>query len=269
MGKRMLTAAALLLTAALIWLIPLGKEREKGAEKRTGTMLVWVTEKESAVTFWLKKQAAAFEKAAGKRVYLRKAEKQEAQDALAHRPSAVIPDLLIGPEGEEKAALRGYALFLRDDAAAALTPAPTSPLFSRPTPSPGPSKPRPTLPPWEEMGAVLVPAEGEWAVPGAIKSADPPGDFSRGKARAALLTGGQAARLTVGYRAYPLPEGKGLLPVLARAFSQDGQAFLAFLREKEAQRALMDFGLYALKERLYPPQDPVRFLIDESRADGE
>lgn len=266
MGKRIaVTCAALLLTAALVWVFPGKKARPREAEEARPVLLVWVTEKESAVAGWLKKQAAAYEKKTGKRTLVRRAESGEAADALAGAPGAVIPDLLAGPEGEEAVALRGYALFLRDDQAVPVTPAPTSPLFSRPTVQPLSATEPPALPPWETVGAVLTPPDLADAVPGAVASADPPADFQTGRARAALLTAGQAARLTVGAQAYPVPLGRGLVPVRARAFSPSGREFAAFLKETAAQRALAAHGLYALHEALYPPDDPVRSLIDASR----
>ena len=270
MGKRIaVTCAALVLTAALVWLFPGKQEQPGNAGSARPVLLIWVTERESAAMGWLKKQAAAYEKKTGVRTLMRRAEGEEAADALAAKPGAVIPDLLVGPEGDEAVALRGYALFLRDDGTVPVTPAPTSALFFRPSPQPLETPAPPAFPSWDTVGAVLTPRELSGAVPGAVASADPPADFQAGRARAALLTAGQAARLTVGARAYPVPDGGGLIPVRARAFSPRGQAFEAFLKEKDAQRALAAHGLYALAEPLYPPDDPVRFLIDASRGQKE
>ena len=148
---------------------------------------------------------------------------------------------------------------------AVATPAPTSALFFRPSPVPSSDRPGPTLPPWADVGAVLVPKEGKDAVPGAGLSKDPPGELAAGKARAALLTPGQAARLTAGFRAYPVPEGKGLIPVRAEALTEDGQSFLLFLLREDRQDALRENGLFSLTRRLYSPEDPVRYLVDGSR----
>ena len=114
-------------------------------------------------------------------------------------------------------------------------------------------------------GRCWCPKEGKDAVPGAVLSKDPPGELAAGKARAALLTPGQAARLTAGFRAYPVPEGKGLIPVRAEGLTEDGQSFLLFLLREDRQDALRENGLFSLTRRLYSPEDPVRYLVDGSR----
>ena len=82
--------------------------------------------------------------------------------------------------------------------------------------------------------------------------------------RAALLTPGQAAGLAVGFRAWAVPEGKGLLPVKGRAYSQAGNQFIAWLQSDAAQRALAQAGLFSPRLRLYAADDPIRYLIDSS-----
>ena len=225
---------------------------------------VWITEKEAAVSAWLRKQAAAFEKATGQRVYLRTATEEEAEDARGGREGVVGPDLLIGPGAGAPVALKGYALIVRDESAAVLTPAPTSALFFRPSPTPGPSPTPPPAPDWEGLGAVLVPADWRGSLPGAVVSADPAGDLAAGKAPAALLTAGQTARLAFGFRAWAVPGNAGGINVNAKALSPPGEELLVFLRTEAAQRTLRDHGLYAVSLGLYGEEDPLRALIESS-----
>ncbi|MBR1584342.1 MAG: hypothetical protein IJ662_02230 [Clostridia bacterium] len=267
MKKAVLTLLALGLTAALAALYPRLMAAPAQEEGRAAVVRVWIGEKEPAVLRWAGKRAAAYEKETGRRLYLRAASEQEIASALAGEAGAVIPDLLIGPAGDQWVALRGYALILRDDAHQMATPAPTAALFFRPSPTPGPAAAPPSLPDWADIGAVLAPEELLHAVPGAVLSADPGRELSEGRARAALLSAGQAAQLTVGFRAFAVPEGRGLLPVCARGFSDDGAAFLSFLLSNASQTALADHGLYAVEKCLYSIDDPVRYWIDQSRAE--
>jgi len=268
MKRAVVTLLALGLTAGLICLFPRAVSRETEAAPRKEPILrVWVTDREPAVAAWLKKQAAAYEKTAGVRVYLRKAAGEEAENALQGEDGAPAPDVLIGPEGDTPVALQGYALILRDDGAAMITPAPTALLFSRPSPVPGPTAAPPAQPDWREIGAVLAPSGLSFPVPGAVASADPARDFAAGKARAALLTAGQAERLAVGFQAYPVAAGGGLLPIGGRAFTQEGISCLSHLQSGAAQGALADHGLYAVHLLLYTSRDPVRQMIDSSRAE--
>lgn len=265
MKKWPFTLAALLLTGALVYCFPdlPGNRAEQAGH---GPVIrVWITEGEKAVGEWLKKQAAAYEKRENRRVYLRRAGEEEASLAARGAPGALIPDLIVGPGGGAALARKGYALAVRDDASPVVTAAPTSALFFRPSPTPGPTPAPEPFPDGAELGAVLAPAEMAGVMPGTVASADPVGALTAGRARAALLTAGQIARLAVGCRVYALPEGRGLLPVEGRALTGDGEKFLAFLREEEPQRGLADFGLYALEMRLYSPDDPVRYLVDGSR----
>ena len=118
---------------------------------------------------------------------------------------------------------------------AGATPASTSALFFRPSPVPSSDRPGPTLPPWADIGAVLVPKEGKDAVPGAVLSKDPPGELV-------------------------VPDS----PDFA-ALTEDGQSFLLFLLREDRQDALRENGLFSLTRRLYSPEDPVRYLVDGSR----
>lgn len=266
MKKWLITLAALLLTGALIYAFPFPGSKRAAAPENKAVIRVWTLEKEKAAGEWLKKQAAAYEKQENRRVYLRAAEQREVSLALSGEREAVAPDLIIGP-GQDGAvlALKGYALAVRDDTAALVTAAPTSLLFFRPSPVPGPVPTPEPMPDGAALGAVLAPAELVGILPGTVESADPAGALAAGRARAALLTAGQIARLAVGCRVYALPEGRGLLPVEGRALTEDGEKLLAFLQESEARRALADWGLYAPDMCLYSPEDPVRYLIDGSR----
>ena len=251
----------LLLAAGLLLAIP-SALRPPAEQKRPFTILrVWNAEEETAVHSWLRGQARAFERATGQRVYLRTA---AAGDAVRDAARGLPPDALILPEGDTLLALRGYALIVRDDSAAALTPAPTGALFFRPSPTAGPAV---TPAPWPDsgaVGAVLCPEALRSVLPGAVVSAQPAADLSQGKAGAALLTPGQAAGLNIGFRVYAVPEGKGFLPVKGRAYTEMGRQFLTWLQDGAAQRALAQAGLFSPGLRLYAADDPIRYLIESS-----
>lgn len=265
--KKLLTLGALLLTAGLALLIPHLSRAPEKADPGMRVTRVWAVECDPALTAWLRKQAAAYEKATGTRIYLRTATREEAQAAQAGQRGVVAPDLLVQEGIGQAVAYLAYALVLRDETMAITTPAPTSGLFYRPTPLPGPTvTPAPTPSP-QAISAVLVPEGLTVSLPGAICSRDPLGDFSAGKAPAALLTAGQAAGLTFGYRAYALPAGNGVRTLGALAMAPEGQAFLNVLQTPEAQRALGNHGLYAVLPslRLYDAaSDPLRALIESS-----
>ena len=263
--KRILTTLLALALTALLFLAAPWRARETAPLQRRDILRVWVAGEDAAAVAWLKMQAAAYEKETQGRIYLRRAEQEETQAALSRTPDAVIPDVILGA-GETPVALRGYALILRDDAAREPTPRPTSALFTRPTPAPGPTPEPPALPPWEQVGAVLSPSALQGAVPGTVLSDAPAADLAAQKANAALLTAGEANALKIGFRAYPIPGGRGLIPVRAAALTAAGEQFLSALLSDRAQAALGQLGLYALSARLYGPDDPIRFLIDGSRA---
>ena len=180
--------------------------------------------------------------------------------------NAPPPDLILSAQGGQPAALLGFALIVRDEAALLITPQPTGALFFRPSPSPGPVA---SPVPWPDdslLSAVLCPETLMGRVPGAVLSAQPAADFSAGKAKAALLSAGQAAQLQLGFRSYALPDGQGLISVDAEANTDQGKAFLRFLLSDDSQRALQRFGLYSPFLRLYAADDPIRSLIDENRS---
>ena len=264
MRKAIVTARALLLTAALAAL-PFFRRRET-PKKEKAILQIWIAQEDAAAARWLRRQAAAYEKASRRRLYVRLSREEETAAALTDQPGQILPDLMLCPQGDTAVALRGYALFWRDDAAARQpTPAPTSALFIRPSPTAGPAlTPLPT-PETASLGAVLCPREMLGACPGTVESADPVSALNAGQARSALLTAEQAEKATVGLRCAAVPEGRGFAPVRARALTADGEALLGFLLADDSQRALADQGLYALSLRLYGPEDPVRQLIDGSR----
>ena len=267
MKKLILMLAALLLTAGLIYQgIGLWKDRSAPAEPHLRLVRVWIGEEEPGLSGWLKKAAMRFEKQTGTRVFLRRASAQEAQAVLDGEANGPNPDLLMLPNTGQTIALRGFALIVRDESTQPETPQPTGALFFRPSPSPGPSASPAPKPDLDMLGAVLVPPGMADRMPGAVISADPAAEFAQGKANAALLTAGQAARLPFGFRFFALPEGKGFLPVGATSFSESGDAFLSFLLAPGCQQPLRDAGLFSPVMPLYSPDDPIRYLIDTSRG---
>lgn len=250
----------LALSCGLLFLLPQALRAPETPERPFAILRVWNADGEPAVQSWLRGQARAYEKATGQRVYLRAAPKSEDR--------TLLPDALILPEGETLLALRGYALILRDENPA-VTPAPTGALFFRPSVPPEPLATPVPFPEESEWSAVLSPEALMNVLPGTVMSAQPAADFAQGKADAALLTPGQAAGLNVGYRAYAVPEGKGFLPVRGRAYAEAGEAFLLWLQGDAAQRALAQAGLFSPRLRLYGPDDPVRYLIENSLWVGD
>lgn len=243
----------LALSCVLLFLLPQALRAPEAPEASFTILRVWNADGEPAVQSWLRGQAKAYEKAAGQRVYLRAAPENGRESPL--------PDALILPDGDHLLALRGYALILRDENPA-VTPAPTGALFFRPSVPPEPEATPAPFPEESEWRAVLCPEALMNALPGTVMSAQPAADFAQGKADAALLTPGQTAGLDTGYRAYAVPDGKGFLPVRGRAYSEAGEAFLLWLQNDAAQRALAQAGLFSPRLRLYGPDDPVRYLIE-------
>ena len=245
----------LALSGGLLFLLPQALRAPETPEKAFTILRVWNADGEPAVQSWLRGQARAYEKATGQRVYLRAAPDGAGQ--------TLLPDALILPEGDQLLALRGYALIVRDENPA-VTPAPTGALFFRPSLPPEPAETPAPWPEESELRAVLCPEALMNTLPGTVFSSQPAADFAQGKADAALLTPGQAAGLNTGYRAYAVPEGKGFLAVRGQAYSAAGEAFLQWLQSDAAQRALGQAGLFSPRLRLYGPDDPVRYLIENS-----
>jgi len=271
MRKAVRTLLALVAAGMLMLVLPgLLSPEDHAAPPARRTVRVWITETDPAVAQWLKRQAAAWEKAAGHRVYLRAAA-QEETDAAGEGASGVVPpDVIVCAGGLNPVALRGYALVVRDESAALVTPAPTGMLFSPPAASPGPS-PTPGPPmDIESLAGILAPPEMAHALAGAEESVHPLRDLLSGKGRGALLTAGAAEGLGAGWQAYALPDGAGFLPVSARVLSSAGGEFAAYLRTDGAQRDLAACGLYSPALRLYDPaRDPLRALIESSRDAAE
>ena len=245
----------LALSCGLLFLLPQALRVPETPEKSFAILRIWNADGEQAVQSWLRGQARAYEKATGQRVYLRAAPEGSREGPL--------PDALILQEGEMLLALRGYALIVRDENPAA-TPAPTGALFFRPSVPPERLATPAPFPKESEWSAVLSPEALMNALPGTVMSAQPAADFAQGRADAALLTPGQAAGLNTGYRAYAIPDGKGFLPVRGQAYTEAGEAFLLWLQSDAAQRALAQAGLFSPHLRLYGPDDPVRYLIENS-----
>ena len=266
MKRWMITVCALLLTGALLlWGSDTGIKTQEETTPRFSLIRVWIDGGEPAVGAWLKKCAAAYEKETGLRVYLRKATADEISAAEQNSLETMPPDLLLRQgKGDITVALRGYALIVRDSSVRMPSPAPTGALFFRPSPPPDPAA-SPEWPEEKSLSAVLVPEELLECVPGSIFSADPAADLFQGKASAALLTAEQAARLSVGYRVYALPDGKGLLPVKAAPCSEQGSGFCRYLLTESSQRILRSVGLFSPLYRLYASDDPIRGQIDGSR----
>ena len=254
---------ALLATAALVCAFPWTQKSAPAPEAGVRMLRIWVVEKDAAG--WLRECAAAYEKQERTRVYLRAASLSEAEGALDGEKGIVPPDAVVMPGLETVLALRGYALFVRDAEAAVITPAPTAALFHRPTAAPLPKRKPPTLD-WAQIGPVLCLSELAGCVHDPLVCEDPAAALTAGKAEAAVLTAGQAGRLTFGCTGYPLPGAS--VPVTAQGLTVQGQAFLSFLRDRASQFRLKGVGLYSVLPdvRLYDESMPLFALIEEGLA---
>ena len=262
-GKALLAILALALTACLgKWMLELDRAPEN-APAPLKVVRVWLGDRDSALNGWIKNRAAAYEKETGRRVYLRSVRGGDLAALKQADSGAMPPDAVVSYAGGETVALRGYALIVRDETVASVTPPATGALFIRPTATPGPS---PTPAAWpEKLGAVLSPEKMMNALPGTVKSVSPADDLAAGGANAALLTPSQAARLPFGFVSFALPDGKGFAPLGAEAYSEAGSAFVEYLLTEASQRALEKYGLFSPSLRLYAPDDPLRYLIDRER----
>ena len=259
MQKNIVTLAALLATAGLIfWGVHFPGQQREDASKMT-LVRVWVEEQDTQVWKWLRRQAKRFEKEKGIRVYLRSSAVASAKPA-----SVLPPDLVISSQGENKIAAHGYAIFVRDDRAGMVSPRPTSLLFFRPTPSPGPSLTPEPAPDFHSFSAVLVPDKLLTMIPNGIRSEYPLEEFGAGKAEAAVLTVEQAGQLSFRFRLVPLPRGKSSLSVFALPMTTVGKEFMQVLLSASAQADLTDVGLYSFEFQIYRGIDPVRELIENS-----
>lgn len=266
MKRKLTTLVALMLSCLLAMLASSLKETPSSKKNPLRITRVWTVETDPAVSAWLKKRAAAFEKETGSRIYLRTATQEEMNAALIGEEHAIAPDLMISCTQGEPLAYLGYALILRDEKASVITPAPTSALFYRPTATPGPSPTPAPSPDISALGGVLVPSHLPIQIPGAIKSQNAASDFAAQKAPAALLTAGQASALSFGYQAYALSAGEGVLTIAGEWLTSHGEAFADYLKAEPSQLALKNHGLYSVLPTLslYGDEDPLRALIERS-----
>ncbi|MBE5783571.1 MAG: hypothetical protein E7329_09700 [Clostridiales bacterium] len=266
MKRKLTTLVALMLSCLLAILASSLEQAPAPSNNSMQITRVWTVETDPAVSAWLKKRAATYEKETGHRIYLRTATQEEMDACLQGEEGAIIPDLIVSCNQGEALAYLGYALILRDESAPAVTPAPTSALFFRPTATPGPSPtPGPALD-INALGAILIPETLSVSLPGGIKSSSAAADFIAKKAPAALLTAGQASTLPFGYQAYALPFNEGFETISGQAFSQAGDDFAVFLQSLSSQQRLKEHGLYSAFPGLYlyDESDPLRKLIESA-----
>ncbi len=268
--KKGLTAAALLLSCLLIALVPLLNPTEEKAEDGIPLVRVWVIDDTIGVTGWLKKRVAAFEKANRVRVYLRSATFDEAT-AL----DAVLPDVIVFPQSALSAnsvpvCKMGYTLAVRDDTVLVATAAPTSALFTRPTPAPQTTA-VPEEKPFDvaELSAVLLPLALAQSYPHPLVSDQVYADFVNGKAPAAVITAAQALKLPFGYRAYPVADGWTDLTYHATT-PHDGELarmFVSYLLGEDAQRTLAAYGLFSVNPNwlIYQAEDVPHGVIERGQ----
>ncbi len=237
MKKGIYCMAALMLTAVLIALFPVLFQRKESSVPEKELLVVWMKEGESDTAVWLKKAAAAYEKKWGKRVYLRYASEEERRLAGTEKPDALIPS-----EEGTVLAYRGWALIVPDESKPVSTPAPAPSLFIRPTlpPTADLSTPAPLK---KVPERVAVPEEFVSVVENGYASQTPLNDLSSGKADGALLTPLQVQQVKGGYNVQARPEY--FVPVKGRAVTEEGQAFLRFLRSEEMQHALTSRRLFS------------------------
>lgn len=258
MRKWVYSISALLLMAALLAFAPglfhLPSEEQAGKE----LLVVWMQEGEEDTAAWLKKAAAAYEKKTGQRVYLRYASAEERKLAGDEKPDALIP-------AEEGTALayRGWALIVPYETRQAVTPAPVPSLFVRPTqpPSEDISTPAPLA---RQPEKVAVPEGFLQTVEKGYASKTPLSDLSAGKAEGALLTPVQAMQVKGGYSIQARTEY--FLPVMGRAITEEGQAFLSFLRSDDMQYALTGRKLFSWNAglSLYGPENELLYQMEKS-----
>ena len=253
------------LCLALLFLPGKWKQESQSDARAFSITRVWVQGVNGDIWKWLKGRASTFEKETGQRVYLRQASPEEMESLSALDENALSPDLALFPGGKNIVALTGYALILRDDSQPVMTSAPTRLLFYPPTPDPSALPSPAPLPAVPKYVSFLCPPEIFSPLPGAAESANILSDFINGKAQAALLTASQAEQLPFGYQAYPVPEGKGFLPLGGAAITEDGEKLLSFLLSEPSQKALANSGLYSPSYSLYPGGDALRSLIESGK----
>ena len=268
MKKHFFTLIALLLTGVFAFLGFRLFFRELPRPVSMSLLRVWVTGSDPSLNAWIRKGAAFFERQTGKRVYVRSASQAEAAGLASGTPETntelPLPDLLLSPGTGDPVALFGYALVVRDDSAPVATPMPTGALFFRPSPSPGPTPLPPAAPDISALPVVYAPMEMSKLIPGAVPHPHPDSAMIQNNPSAALLTAEQAAGLSCGYRAYPMPDGRGFRAAGGKAFTPEGRELLAFLKNEKAQLALKAHGLYSPFLRLYQGQGTLHEQIESS-----
>lgn len=267
MKRAFVCMAALAITAVLAALFPVLRQQEPVRQENV-PLVLWTAEENVQVTRWLKKAAAAYEKAQETRVYLRVASLAEMEAALALQPGTVLPDAMVAAgEGVEVCSI-GYALVVPDAAAVNPTPLPEPALFYRPTATPSLSTPRPRPFP-AHLQQVAAPACLAGKVEGSYESRHPLQDLQSGKAHAALLTPDQAKQMQAGYTAHARQDL--FVQVRARGITEDGQRFLSFLRSDAGQLLLGEYALFSWNRgfSLYNPETTLLYQMENVRRIGE
>lgn len=237
MKKGIYCVVALLLIAFLISFFPALFQQKENSVPEKELLVVWMQEGENDTAAWLKKAAAVYEKKTGQRVYLRYASEEERRMAGAEKPDVLIPS-----EEGMVLAYRGWALIVPDETKPVSTPVPAPSLFIRPTLPPAADLSTP-VPLKKALGKVAVPEGFVLVVENGYGSKTPLNDLSSGKADGALLTPLQAQQIKGGYNVQARPEY--FVPVKGRAVTEEGQAFLCFLRSDEMQHALTSRRMFS------------------------
>ena len=266
MKRKMTTLIALAITCLLGFCAPNLPRQASHPESTLQVTRIWLLDIDPAAAKWVRKQAAAYEKETGERLYLRSATQEEAMAAQKKEENTIVPDLMVLSGENSPLCYLGYALILRDETAPVMTPVPTSALFYPSTPTPGPSPTPAPAPDWQSISPILAPESLSVSLNNTLPVSNPLADFSAKKAPAALLTAGQASTLSFGYQAYSLPDNEGFETISAHFFTEAGEDFFLFLQSASAQLALKDHGLYSALPslRLYGKGDPLRMLIESS-----
>ena len=265
MRRMIITCTALLLTAGLVYCcFQYSKDSADPYPANVPLVRVWASDQEPSVWAWLRKAAKQYEKESGTRVYLRGV----SEDGVREADGPFPPDLLISNQEGTRIAIRGLAIFFRDDRAQAVTPHPTGLLFFPSSPTPGPEPSAAPTPDIARFSTVLTPIRLKGAVPGGVQSQHALQDFAAGKGDAAILTVEEAQQLPFPVSAYPLAKGEGGLPIYGSAATGGGEAFLAFLCAKSTQEALADNGLFSPYYSLYRGTDSLRGMIEEALQGG-
>lgn len=258
MKKGIYCVAALLLMAVLLAFFPALFQSKENNVPEKELLVVWLQEGETDTAAWLKKAAAAYEKKTGLRVYLRYASAEERKLEGDDRPDALIP-----AEEGTVLAYRGWALIVPDETKRAVTPAPAPSLFIRPTQPPSEDISTP-VPLTRQPEKVAVPEGFLQTVEKGYISQTPLYDLSAGKAEGALLTPVQATQVKDGYSIQARKEY--FLPVKGRAVTEEGQAFLSFLRSDDMQYALTGRKLFSWNAglSLYSPENELLYQMEKS-----